>query len=95
MNVFTAFGVGLLGLIISLGLFLIELVTASYRGCKKLMNVYNYRIDVEENKPHIDHAGIKSIKIDVQPKLSFKHVQLKHNIGQSVRCRKTRLYTYP
>ena len=90
MNVFTAFGVGLFGLIISLGLFLTELVTASFRGCRKLMNAYNYRIDVEEYKPHIGHGGVKSIKIEVQPKVvhRFKHVQLKHKIGRCVRCRK-------
>ena len=44
-NVFTAFGVGLLGLIISFGLLLIEMITSKYGrgGCKRLLNAYNYR----------------------------------------------------
>ena len=47
MNVFTAFVVGLLGLMISIGLFIIETITAKYGsgGCKDMMNAYNYRID--------------------------------------------------
>ena len=47
VNVFTAFVVGLLGLIISIGLFIIETITAKYGtgGCKDMMNAYNYRID--------------------------------------------------
>ena len=47
VNVFTAFVVGLLGLMISIGLFMIEVFTAKYGtgGCKEMMNAYNYRID--------------------------------------------------
>ena len=47
VNVFTAFVVGLLGLIISIGLFIMEMITAKYGsgGCKEVMNAYNYRID--------------------------------------------------
>ena len=39
-NVFTAFGVGLFGLIISFGLLVIETITAKYGsgGCKNIMN---------------------------------------------------------
>ena len=49
MNVFTAFGVALLGIAISLVLFIIELGTAAFGCCKKLMNAYNYRIDTKPN----------------------------------------------
>ena len=49
-NVFTAFGVALLGLAISLVLFMIELGTAAFGCCKKLMNAYNYRIDTKPNR---------------------------------------------
>ena len=51
VNVFTAFGIGLLGLIISFVLLLIEMLTAKYGtgNCKKLLNAYNYRIDKESN----------------------------------------------
>ena len=46
VNVFTAFGVGLLGVVISLGLFTMEKVTTRYRFFKKLFK-YNYRISEE------------------------------------------------
>ena len=46
-NVFTAFGVGFLGITISLGLFIIELLTTAAGCCKKMMNAYNYRIIIE------------------------------------------------
>ena len=46
-NVFTAFGVGLLGLITSLGLFVLEKITTRYGFFKKLFNAYNYRIREE------------------------------------------------
>ena len=52
-NVFTAFGVGLLGLTISLVFFAIELVTTAFGCCKKMMNAYNYRIEI---KPNPDNA---------------------------------------
>ena len=41
-NVFTAFGVGLVGLIVSFGLLMIEAITAKYGsgGCKNIMNAY-------------------------------------------------------
>ena len=47
VNVFTAFVVGLLGLMISIGLFIMEMITAKYGsgGCKDMMNAYNYRIE--------------------------------------------------
>ena len=47
VNVFTAFVVGLLGLMISIGLFIMEMITAKYGsgGCKEILNAYNYRID--------------------------------------------------
>ena len=47
VNVFTAFVVGLIGLMISIGLFIVEMITAKYGsgGCKETMNAYNYRID--------------------------------------------------
>ena len=47
MNVFTAFGVGLLGVVISLGLFIMEKITTRYGFFKKLFNAYNYRIREE------------------------------------------------
>ena len=45
-SVFTAFGVGLFGLVTSLGIFIIELMTSGYGVCRKLMNAYNYRHDL-------------------------------------------------
>ena len=52
-NVFTAFGVVLLGMTISLVLFIIELVTHAFGCCKKMMNAYNYRIDTKPNADNI------------------------------------------
>ena len=52
-NVFTAFGVALLGLAISLVLFMIELVTAALGCCKRMMNAYNYRIDTKPNPDNV------------------------------------------
>ena len=52
-NVFTAFGVALLGITFSLVLFLIELVTAAFGCCKKMMNAYNYRIDTRPNSGNV------------------------------------------
>ena len=48
-NVFTAFGVPLLGLFLSVCLFLVEIITSKYGCCKKAMNTYNYRIGKSEN----------------------------------------------
>ena len=45
-SVFTAFGVGLFGLVTSFGIFIIEIMTSGYGICRKLMNAYNYRHDV-------------------------------------------------
>ena len=52
-NVFTAFGVVLLGMTISLVLFIIELVTHAFGCCKKMMNAYNYRIITKPNADNI------------------------------------------
>ena len=52
-NVFTAFGVALLGITVSLILFIIELVTHAFGCCKKMMNAYNYRIDTKPNADNI------------------------------------------
>ena len=46
-NVFTAFGVVLLGMTISFVLFIIELLTTAAGCCKRMMNAYNYRIIIE------------------------------------------------
>ena len=46
-SVFTAFGMGLLGLGLSLALFMVELMTSGFAVCRKLMNAYNYRHDVK------------------------------------------------
>ena len=57
-KVFTAFGVALLGITISLVLFIIELVTAALGCCKKMMNVYNYRIDTKPNPDNVHSHSI-------------------------------------
>ena len=50
-TVFTAFGVGLLGLGLSFALLLIEIITAKYGRCRRIMNAYNYRIESQSNPP--------------------------------------------
>ena len=52
-NVFTAFVVSLFGLITSFVLLIIEMITVRYgpRGCKMVMNAYNYRITVRKGNP--------------------------------------------
>ena len=61
-NVFTAFGVALLGITISLVLFIIELVTAAFGCCKKMMNVYNYRIDTKPNPDNVpSHSNVDKV----------------------------------
>ena len=66
-KVFTAFGVALLGITISLVLFIIELGTAAFGCCKKLMNAYNYRIDTKPNPgniaPHRFFDRVSRVKI--------------------------------
>ena len=52
-NVFTAFGVALLGIAISLVLFIIELGTAAFGCCRKMMNAYNYRIETQPNSDNV------------------------------------------
>ena len=52
-NVFTAFGVGLMGITFSLALFIVELATAAFGCCKKMMNAYNYRIDTRSNPDNV------------------------------------------
>ena len=53
-TVFTAFGVVLFGLSLSLGLLLIEIITTKYGHvrCKRIMNAYNYRIIRESSPVH-------------------------------------------
>ena len=55
-NVFTAFGVGLFGLIISFGLLVIETITAKYGsgGCKNIMDAYNYKNNVESSSAKME-----------------------------------------
>ena len=61
-NVFTAFGVALLGITISLVLFIIELVTAAFGCCKKMMNAYNYRIDTRPNRGNVSsHSNVDKV----------------------------------
>ena len=57
-NLFTAFGVGLVGLIVSFGLLMIEAITAKYGsgGCKNIMNAYNYKINVESNREKMEKS---------------------------------------
>ena len=52
-TVFTAFAVVIIGLNLSFALLLIEMITAKYghRRCKRIMNVYNYRIASQPNPP--------------------------------------------
>ena len=66
--VFTAFGVVVLGIALSLGLFIIEILTSRAGYGKKMLNAYNYQIDLE-TKPAIAHIGSKLIssKIEVLP----------------------------
>ena len=54
-TVFTAFGVVIMGFNMSLALFLVEMFTSKYgyRGCKRTMNVYNYRIAGQEHPQEI------------------------------------------
>ena len=73
VNVFTAFGVAFFGLMISIGLFMIEMIAAKCgnAGCKEIMNAYNYRID-EESEP-------EPVKLEGGPfgyKAKFKEMQL-------------------
>ena len=71
VNVFTAFVVGLLGLMISIGLFIMEMITAKYGsgGCKDMMNAYNYRInqgiDIESKTAAVKDVNARRRKMFV------------------------------
>ena len=53
-TMFTAFGVVLFGLSLSLALLLIEIIATKYGPgrCKRIMNAYNYRIIGESSPFH-------------------------------------------
>ena len=72
-NVFTAFGVVLFGLMISIGLFVIEVIAAKCgnAGCKEMMNAYNYRIDEESE---LEPVKVKSDPFS--PSVKFVDFQL-------------------
>ena len=52
VNMFTAFFVVLLGVMVSFGLFIMEILITKYGtgSCKSMMNAYNYRIDVKSDQ---------------------------------------------
>ena len=61
-NVFTAFGVGLLGITISLIFFMMELVSGAFGCFKKMMNIYNYRIDTKPNPDNFhSHSNVDRV----------------------------------
>ena len=73
-NVFTAFGVTLLGLFLSVCLFLVEIITSKYGCCKKAMNTYNYRIGKsEDNKSMSAEAKEFIAECEVSELLLKKH----------------------
>ena len=58
---FTAFGIVLFGLSLSLALLLIEIITTKYGHvrCKRILNAYNYRI-MEESSPIHEGRSVDS-----------------------------------
>ena len=67
-----AFGVTLLGLSLSVCLFLVEIITSKYGCCKKSMNAYNYIIDKSEYKKSLS-AEAKEFIAEISELLLKKH----------------------
>ena len=63
-QVFTAFGVVLAGLCLSICLFTIERLTLNCGWCRRILNAYNYRIEVQQNT-NLESAQAKEIIADI------------------------------